>query len=318
MTEQGQRLLAAGDRLMFLRNARALGASAEGQGGTAVKNGTLGTVTDVQGQGEDARLTVRLDARDAATPAAEITFAVKDYGALTHGYAATIHKAQGVTVERAHVLASRAMDRHAAYVALTRHREGVRLHWARDELGSRAGLTRTLSRQRAKDVTLDYAGPEEGRAREAFARRRGLHPLVPESEIVARSPVERARARGEAAARYLEQAAAQMEPPPPPLLPAQRDPTGRDSLGRGTAPQEIAAAEARDPAVRQEAADRAQWLRAAYRDPVQAEAQLDALLWENRDDRNQVATQLRERPELLGRLRGRDGLLGAWRAAGAG
>jgi Ti-type conjugative transfer relaxase TraA len=308
-TEQGEHRFATGDRVMFLRNERALGSTAEGQGGTAVKNGTLGTVTDVQGQGEAARLTVRLDGKDAATAAAEVTFAIKDYGALTHGYAATIHKAQGVTVERAHVLASAAMDRHAAYVALTRHREGVRLHWARDELGSREGLTRTLSRQRAKDVTLDYAGPEgERRAREAFASRRGLHPLAPESEILARSPAERGRASGEAAARYLDRAASQTEPPPPPLLPAQRDPTGRDSLGRGTTAEEITAVEARDPAVRQEAADRAQWLRAAYRDPVQAEAQLDALLWESRDDRSQVAHQLREQPELLGRLRGSDGL----------
>jgi Ti-type conjugative transfer relaxase TraA len=314
-TEQGQGMFAAGDRVMFLRNERALGATADGQGGTAVKNGTLGTVTGVQGSGEAARLTVRLDARDAATPAAEVTFAVRDYGALTHGYAATIHKAQGVTVERAHVLASRAMDRHAAYVALTRHREGVRLHWARDELGSRAGLTSRLSRQRAKDVTLDYAGPAgEGRARTAFASRRGLHPLVPESEIVVRSPAERARASGEAAAQYLDQAAAQAEPPPPPLLPAYRDPTGRDSLGWGTTAEEIAAAVERDPAVRQEAADRAQWLRAAYCDPVQAEAQLDALLWDSRDDRSQVAHQLRERPELLGRLRGSDGLFSGRRA----
>jgi hypothetical protein len=307
-TEQGEQSFAVGERVMFLRNERALGASAEGQGGTPVKNGTLGTVTGVQGQGEAARLTVRLDARDA-TPAAEVTFAVRDYGALTHGYAATIHKAQGVTVERAHVLASAATDRHAAYVALTRHREGVRLHWARDELGSREGLTRRLSRQRAKDVTLDYAGPEgEGRAREAFASRRGLSPLVPESEIIARSPAERARASGEAAAQYLDRAAAPAEPPPPPLLPAQRDPTGRDSLGRGTTGEEIAAAVERDPKVRQEAADRAQWLRAAYRDPQQAEAQLDALLWESRDNRSQIATRLRQQPELLGRLRGRAGL----------
>ncbi|MFC7555987.1 BID domain-containing protein [Pseudoroseomonas wenyumeiae] len=120
--------------------------------------------------------------------------------------------------------------------------------------------------------------------------------------------MERARASGAAAAAYLDRAASQTEPPPPPLLPAQRDPTGRDSLGRGTTAEEIAAAEARDPAVRQEASDRVQRLRAAYRDPVQAEAQLDALLWDSRDDRRQVAHQLREKPELLGRLRGRDGL----------
>jgi Ti-type conjugative transfer relaxase TraA len=307
-TEQGEQSFATGERVMFLRNERALGASSDGQGGTAVKNGTLGTVTGVQGQGEAARLTVRLDAKDAATPAPEVTFAVRDYGALTHGYAATIHKAQGVTVDRVHVLASAAMDRHAAYVALTRHREGVRLHWARDELGSREGLTRTLSRQRAKDVTLDYLGPAgERRAREAFASRRGLSPLAPKSEIIARSPAERARASGEAAA-YLEQAAAQAEPPPPSLLPAYRDLTGRDSLGRGTTAEEIAAAVERDPKVRQEAADRVRWLRVAYRDPVQAEAQLDALLWESRDDRRQVAARLRERPDVLGRLRGSEGL----------
>ena len=50
------------------------------------------------------------------------------------------------------------LDRHAAYVGLTRHREGVELHWAREDLRDRAGLERVLSRERAKDTTLDYAG----------------------------------------------------------------------------------------------------------------------------------------------------------------
>jgi hypothetical protein len=294
---------------MFLRNERALGASPDGQGGTAVKNGTLGTVTSVQGQGEAARLSVRLDPKDAVTPKSEVTFAVKDYNALAHGYAATIHKAQGVTVERAHVLASAAMDRHSVYVALTRHREGVRLHWARDELGSREGLGRTLSRQRTKDVTLDYAGPEgTARAQTAFAARRGVHPLAPDSEIVIRSPIERARASHAAAAQYLDQAERQMQPPPVPLLPAQRDLTGRDSLGRGTTLQEIARAADQDPKVQREATDRVQWLRAAYRDPQQAETRLAALIKDSQGDRAEAAAKLRERPEQLGALLGREGL----------
>jgi hypothetical protein len=96
---------------------------------------------------------------------------------VDHGYAATIHKAQGVTVDRAHVLASSHLDRHAAYVGLTRHREGVELHWAREDMRDRAGLDRVLSRERAKDTTLDYQA--------GFAERRGL---VPRSEIL----VERA------------------------------------------------------------------------------------------------------------------------------
>ena len=89
-----------------------------------------------------------------------------------------MHKAQGVTVDRAHVLATGLMDRHAAYVGLTRHREGVALHYAREDFADAGQLARVLGRERAKDTTLDY-GPE--RLAERYAARRGL---FPESEIV--------------------------------------------------------------------------------------------------------------------------------------
>ncbi len=179
-TERGARAMAAGDRLMFLRNERGLGAGPGGRGGMAVKNGSLGTVLAVEAQGE--RLTVRLDGPEGKD-APVVTFYVRDYGHLDHGYAATVHKAQGVTVDRAHVLASAHMDRHAAYVALTRHRDGVALHWSAEALGDRAGLGRTLARERAKDTSLDYGGPER-----AYAERRGLDLLRPESAIVVPRP----------------------------------------------------------------------------------------------------------------------------------
>jgi Ti-type conjugative transfer relaxase TraA len=115
-TERGERAFAAGDRVMFLKNERGLG----------VKNGTLGTVEGIEAGG---RLAVRLDGVGADGSARRVSFELRDYGHVDHGYAATIHKAQGVTVERAHVLASAHMDRHAAYVALTRHRDGVVLHY---------------------------------------------------------------------------------------------------------------------------------------------------------------------------------------------
>jgi len=182
-TERGARAMASGDRLMFLRNERGLGAGPGGRGGVAVKNGSLGTVLAVEAQGE--RLTVRLDGpgQEGKDAAPVVTFYVRDYGHLDHGYAATVHKAQGVTVDRAHVLASAHMDRHAAYVALTRHRDGVALHWSAEELCDRAGLGRTLARERAKDTSLDYGGPER-----AYAERRGLDPLRPESAIVVARP----------------------------------------------------------------------------------------------------------------------------------
>jgi hypothetical protein len=154
-----------------------------------VKNGTLGTVLEVASGGE--RLTVRLDraaaGQEEVRGGREVTFYVRDYAHIDHGYAATIHKAQGVTVDRAHVLATPHMDRHAAYVALTRHRDEVALHYAREDFPERERLARTLSRERAKDTSLDYPQgrePEDEPVRR-YAARRGL---APESEIVVRAP----------------------------------------------------------------------------------------------------------------------------------
>ncbi len=196
-TERGARDFAGGDRIMFLRNERGLGAAALGRSGgrdgVAVKNGMLGTVLEVAAKGE--RLTVRLDRGGAAGAAGEVvTFDVREYGHVDHGYAATVHKAQGVTVDRAHVLATPMMDRHAAYVGLTRHREGVALHYGADDFADANKLAWTLGRERAKDTSLDYGGPER-----AYAERRGLDPLRPESAIV----VQRA---GPKAAQEPEQA----------------------------------------------------------------------------------------------------------------
>jgi hypothetical protein len=148
-TTRGERLFAAEDRIMFLRNERELG----------VKNGTLATIEQI----DRNRMEVRLD------DGRRVPIDLKDYSDLTHGYAATIHKAQGVTVDRAYVLATPGLDRHAAYVALSRHRDAVQLHYGRDDFADADRLARTLSRDRPKDSALDY---EQGAAR--FAERRGF------------------------------------------------------------------------------------------------------------------------------------------------
>jgi Ti-type conjugative transfer relaxase TraA len=135
--ERGQRALAPGDRIMFLKNERSMG----------VKNGSLGIVQSVT----SARMAVMLDDGRA------VAFDLKDYAHIDHGYAATIHKAQGITVDRAHVLATPGLDRHAAYVALSRHRDHVDLHYGRDDFAEPARLVRALSRDRAKDMASDYA-----------------------------------------------------------------------------------------------------------------------------------------------------------------
>src|SRR3546814_1723945 len=61
-----------------------------------------------------------------------------------------------MTVDRAHVLATPGLDRHSAYVALSRHRDSAQLHYACDDFADQSRLVRTLSRGRAKDTTSDY------------------------------------------------------------------------------------------------------------------------------------------------------------------
>ncbi|MFY8144427.1 MAG: Ti-type conjugative transfer relaxase TraA [Caulobacter sp.] len=158
--ERGERAFAVGDRLMFLKNDRGLG----------VKNGMLGEIEQVS----PSQMTVRLDVGRS------VVFDLKDYARVDHGYAATIHKSQGVTVDRAHVLATPGMDRHGAYVALSRHRDSVKIHYGRDEFEDLGKLTRVLSRERAKDMASDFAQrrdihvPASMQAKEPPRRQRGM------------------------------------------------------------------------------------------------------------------------------------------------
>ena len=167
--ERGERQFAAGDRIMFLKNERSLG----------VKNGSLGRVESVTA----ARIAVQLD------DGRSIAFDVKDYNQVDYGYAATIHKAQGVTVDRTHVLATPGLDRHAAYVAMSRHRDSVKLHYGRDDFADQGRLVRTLSRDRAKDMASDYSRD--------FADRRAI--IMPSPAIAPKErevPTPPTRARG--------------------------------------------------------------------------------------------------------------------------
>ncbi len=62
------------------------------------------------------------------------------------------------------------MDRHSAYVGLTRHRDGMQLHYGRDDFADQSKLVRILSRERSKDMASDYPLPDA--AARGFAERR--------------------------------------------------------------------------------------------------------------------------------------------------
>jgi len=75
-------------------------------------------------------------------------------------------------VDRSYVLATQGMDRHGAYVALSRHRERADLYYGKETFKNEPQLIRTLARDRGKDMVGDY-GPVADKA-EAFAARRGI------------------------------------------------------------------------------------------------------------------------------------------------
>lgn len=168
--ERGQRSFAAGDRVMFLQNERGLG----------VKNGTLGVVEQVSAQ----NMSVRTD------DGRGISFDLKDYDRIDYGYAATIHKAQGITVDRTHVLATPGLDTHGSYVALSRHRDGMDLYYGRDDFASQERLARTLSRDRAKDMASDYERIDPA---QDYAERRGITFRARVAQIVRKLVPEKAR-----------------------------------------------------------------------------------------------------------------------------
>lgn len=145
-TAHGEREFASGDRLLFTRNNRDVG----------VQNGMLGTVLEA---GNNS-LTIALDDRRGNERLNTLTISLDNYFDIEHGYATTIHKSQGATVDRSYVLASHTMDRHLTYVAMTRHRQQSKLYASGEEFSSFTHLGNKLSRARPKQSTHDFMQSE--------------------------------------------------------------------------------------------------------------------------------------------------------------
>jgi Ti-type conjugative transfer relaxase TraA len=138
-TEFGERQFAIGDRVVFTRNSKAIG----------VKNGQTGSLTgwQINARG-DIQFAVQADSGK------QVSFSSGKYNHLDHGYALSVHKAQGQTLDNALIMLSESMsDREWAYVAASRHRRELRVFADRDQMDM---LEPMLNRSRQKDVTLDY------------------------------------------------------------------------------------------------------------------------------------------------------------------
>ena len=367
-TKHGVAAFAIGDRVQFTDTDKKLG----------IYNGNVGTITRLDPATGEMAAALDGPGKDGR----EVTWSASGFEGFRHGYAGTIYKGQGKTLDRTYLYHTEHWRSSASYVALTRQRESAEVFVARETAQDAGQLARQMGRgemraasiawptrdeltqeqkreaereergrtlrdvlaNTCKDGTLDQvrallspAGREfldalHGKVDREFrgieaereelklrgARRlaereiRGgaIDPAFARHRAAAWEAQEPAKAREAEQAREAERALV-------PLLPAWRDPTGqgRDSLGRGTSPEELAGVADQAPAAVREVEAQKDYLRGAYRDPDQAGDALDRLIERSGRDLRVAARSLREDgPEVLGALRGREGWL-AGRAA---
>ncbi|TAM90896.1 hypothetical protein EPN42_05195 [bacterium] len=128
-TDGGTREVAPGDRLIFRANDLRLG----------VVNGDAGSVARFHG----SQLIVHLDG------GREVAFSPKSYTAWDHGYATTVHSAQGASVERTIAVFDRSASAELAFVALSRAKHSMSVHYA----GSSFESVEDLAQHVAERVT---------------------------------------------------------------------------------------------------------------------------------------------------------------------
>ena len=157
--EVGGVFFSVGDSVMTLKNARRLG----------VINGTRAVVQTLDPVRKEMTIR-REDGTEVTLPAGYL-----QEGHLTHAYAITGHKAQGMTTQKAFVLGDQTLYREWAYVAMSRGRENNSLYVVagvdpdRDQAGGQVErisdptkeLIKAVGRSRAKDLALDIYEQDE-------------------------------------------------------------------------------------------------------------------------------------------------------------
>lgn len=136
-----------GDRVLFTKNSSTIG----------VRNGNFGTVKGVTVTSTGKVLKVRLGGNEGEW-GKSVYVPVRYYKHLQLGYAASTHKLQGVTCERASVLLGGSMqDLHLSYVQGSRAKHETRFYVDRFEAGGKEleELCVQMSRNRQKELAHD-------------------------------------------------------------------------------------------------------------------------------------------------------------------
>ena len=170
----------------------------QAQKNAGLTNGRVGTITAIDTSGDRPRVTVALDTAKGAKPQ-EVSFIVGENGAagefnrFKHGYAGTIYRGQGRTLDQSYVCHSSLWRSSAAYVALTRHRDAVHIFAARETVKDLDAMAQGLARPENKRAATAYQVDDASAVREGFGeagraatdRQRAIHNAAIETQIAA-------------------------------------------------------------------------------------------------------------------------------------
>ena len=129
---------AAGDRIQIIGTDKQRG----------LLNGHAGTITKI----EDTTIHLQLDGRAAQT----IAFNANEFRDFRHGYAGTIYKGQGRTLDQTYLYHSEHWRSAASYVALTRHRDKAEVFVARNTAPNLKELARQMARVDNRKAASHY------------------------------------------------------------------------------------------------------------------------------------------------------------------
>ena len=170
-TKHGAAQFATGDRIQFTGNGRT---KAEKNAG--LTNGRVGTVTalDDRRPRQGARVG-QLDAAKGDKPQT-VSFVVGEnskageFNSFKHGFAGTIYRGQGRTLDEAYVAHSAQWRSAASYVALTRHREAVHIFAARETVKGLDDMAKGMARTDNKRAATAYSIDPHSAARAELDR----------------------------------------------------------------------------------------------------------------------------------------------------
>lgn len=138
-TPRGETEFAMGDRIQLTKTDKRQG----------LKNGQFGTIETIDLKNKTMQVFLENGGKQ------EIN--TQTYRGLRHGYASTVYKAQGSTLDSVYVLHSKTTNRSTSYVALTRQTKSLSLFVSKDETPHETALIQQMSRPNKNNLSLNFA-----------------------------------------------------------------------------------------------------------------------------------------------------------------